>query len=64
MAIRAIGLDAGAMGGFDKKAADEEFFKGTSFKSNFLCNIGYGDVSGIKGPRPYRLTFDEACQII
>jgi len=64
MAIRAVGLDAGAMGGFDKKAADEEFFKGTSYRSNFLCNIGYGDVSGIKGPRPYRLTFDEACEII
>lgn len=64
MALRAVGLDAGAMGGFDKKAADEEFFKGTSYRSNFLCNIGYGDVSGIKGPRPYRLTFDEACEII
>ncbi len=64
MAIRAVGLDAGAMGGFDKKAADEEFFKGTSYRSNFLCNIGYGDVVGIKGPRPYRLTFDEACEII
>jgi 3-hydroxypropanoate dehydrogenase len=64
MAIRAVGLDAGAMGGFDKAAADEEFFKGTSFKSNFLCNIGYGDLEGIKGPRLYRFDFDEACEII
>ena len=64
MAIRALGLDAGAMGGFDRDAADEEFFKGTGFKSNFLCNIGYGDLEGIKGPRLYRFDFDEACQII
>jgi 3-hydroxypropanoate dehydrogenase len=64
MAIRAVGLDAGAMGGFNKKAANEEFFKGTSYRSNFLCNIGYGDISGIKKPRPPRLAFDEACEII
>jgi len=64
LALRAVGLDGGAMGGFDRKAADAEFFKGTEFKSNFLCNIGYGDVEGIKGPRLYRLTFDEACEII
>ena len=64
MAVRAIGLDAGAMGGFDRAAADEEFFKGTTFRSNFLCNIGYGDLEGIKGPRLYRFDFDEACQVI
>lgn len=64
MAVRAIGLDAGAMGGFDRAAADAEFFNGTSYKSNFLCNIGYGDLEGIKGPRLYRFDFDEACQII
>jgi len=64
MAVRAVGLDAGAMGGFDRAAADEEFFKGTSYRSNFLCNIGYGDLDGIKGPRLYRFDFDEACEII
>jgi 3-hydroxypropanoate dehydrogenase len=64
MAVRALGLDAGAMGGFNREAADEEFFKGTNFKSNFLCNVGYGDLVGIKGPRLYRYDFDEVCQII
>lgn len=64
LAVRALGLDVGALGGFDRAAADEEFFKGTSFKSNFLCNVGYGDLEGIKGPRLYRFDFDEACQII
>jgi len=32
-------------------------------KSNFLCNLGYGD-PGKLGPRPPRLPFDEACRII
>lgn len=64
MAIRAIGLDAGAMGGFDAAAADAAFLVGTRWKSNFLCNIGYGDLEGIKGPRFYRYAFDEVCQII
>ncbi|MEC7490485.1 MAG: malonic semialdehyde reductase [Pseudomonadota bacterium] len=63
-AIRSIGLDAGAMGGFDTDAADEAFLKGTSWKSNFLCNIGYGDLEGIKGPRLYRYDFSEVCQVI
>ena len=49
-AVRAVGLDAGAMGGFNRKSTDEEFFKGTSLRSNFLCNVGYGDLSGIKTP--------------
>ena len=64
LAARAIGLDAGAMGGFDTAKADEAFLKGTSWKSNFLCNIGYGDLQGIKGPRLYRYGFDEVCKIV
>jgi 3-hydroxypropanoate dehydrogenase len=64
MAIRAVGLDAGAMGGFNTDAADAEFLKGKNWKSNFLCNIGYGDLEGIKGPRLYRYSFDEVCEII
>lgn len=64
MAIRAVGLDAGAMGGFNVEAADAEFLAGKNWKSNFLCNIGYGDLEGIKGPRLYRYDFDEVCDII
>lgn len=63
-AVRAVGLDAGAMGGFNRKSTDEEFFKGTSLRSNFLCNVGYGDLSGIKTPRLYRYDFDEVCKVI
>ncbi|PPR12209.1 MAG: putative malonic semialdehyde reductase RutE [Alphaproteobacteria bacterium MarineAlpha11_Bin1] len=64
MAIRAVGLDAGAMGGFNTELADEVFFAGKNWKSNFLCNIGYGDLEGIKGPRLYRYDFDEVCEVI
>lgn len=63
-AVRAVGLDTGAMGGFDRAAANEEFFQGTSWRSNFLCNVGYGDLAGIKTERLYRFDFDEACEII
>ena len=42
LAARAIGLDVGAMSGFDNAKLDAAFFAGTAFKSNFLLNIGYG----------------------
>lgn len=64
LAIRAVGLDSGPMLGFDREAADRAFFDGTSLKSNFLCNIGYGALEGVKGPRLYRYDFDEACNIL
>ena len=63
MAARAIGLDCGPMGGFDHAGVDKEFFAGTSLKSNFLCNIGFGDEEGQR-PRAGRLDFDEACKIL
>jgi len=60
MALRAVGLDTGAVSGFDHAKMDAEFFAGTSVKSNFLINIGYGDASKLY-PRNPRLTFEEAC---
>ncbi len=62
LAARALGLDCGPMSGFDNTKVDELFFAGTTVKSNFLCNLGYGDAKGIY-PRSPRLTFDEACSI-
>jgi 3-hydroxypropanoate dehydrogenase len=64
MAVRAVGLDAGAMGGLNPQAVNEEFFKDSPVKVNFVCNIGYGDLSGIKGPRLFRYDFEEVCEII
>jgi 3-hydroxypropanoate dehydrogenase len=63
IAARALGLDCGPMSGFDNKMVDQLFFSGTTVKSNFLCNLGYGDVSKLH-PRSPRLDFDEACQIV
>ena len=57
MAARALGLDCGPMSGFDHAKVDEaffaagrpcfgcdqEFFPEAHVRSNFLCNLGYGD---------------------
>ena len=63
VAARALGLDCGPMSGFDNALVNQLFFGGTDIKSNFLCNLGYGDPIGVR-PRSPRLEFDEACRII
>lgn len=63
IAARALGLDCGPMSGFDKDGVDKEFFSGTSFKSNFLCNIGYGTDENLF-PRSPRFDFDDICKIV
>jgi 3-hydroxypropanoate dehydrogenase len=63
IASRALGLDCGPMSGFDNAKVDAAFFTGTSWRSNFLCNLGYGDSSKLH-PRSPRLEFDEACKIV
>lgn len=77
-AARALGLDCGPMSGFDNAKVDQEFFPvptswaGTAqgsflaagpVKSNFLCNLGYGDATMLH-PRGPRLEFGEACQLL
>jgi len=76
LAARALGLDCGPMSGFDNAKVDEEFF-GTGqcedceeeffpaghVKSNFLCNLGYGDRAKLL-PRSPRLEFSEACTLL
>ncbi|MEC5408743.1 malonic semialdehyde reductase [Paraburkholderia sp. MPAMCS5] len=63
LAARALGLDAGPMSGFDAAKIDEAFFAGTTIKSNFLINLGYGDASKLH-PRSPRFSFDEAARIM
>jgi 3-hydroxypropanoate dehydrogenase len=63
VAARLLGLDCGPMSGFKNAGVDEAFFAGTTIKSNFLCNLGYGDASVLKGRLP-RLTFDETSRIV
>ncbi len=63
LAARALGLDCGPMSGFDNDKVDQAFFAGTSIKSNFLCNLGYGNPDTLR-PRNKRLEFDEACSVV
>lgn len=76
MAARAMGLDCGPMSGFDNAKVDEiffgtgqcencdqEFFPTGHVKSNFLCNLGYGDRSKLHARGP-RFDFSEACSIL
>ncbi len=63
LAARALGLDTGAMSGFDNAKVDAAFFADSTIKSNFLCNIGYGDPAGVMARSP-RFTFDEMAQIV
>jgi 3-hydroxypropanoate dehydrogenase len=63
LAARALGLDCGPMAGFDNAKVDAAFLGGTSWKSLFLLNLGYGDPTKLY-PRNPRLTFDEAASIV
>jgi 3-hydroxypropanoate dehydrogenase len=77
IAARALGLDCGAMSGFDNAKVDEEFFAAGKpcfgcdqeffpeghVKTNFLCNLGYGDPASLH-PRLPRLSFNEACSLL
>jgi 3-hydroxypropanoate dehydrogenase len=75
LAARAVGLDCGPMSGFDNAKVDDEFFSPAKMaadpalaglgrvKSNFLCNLGYGDASKLHARGP-RLDFAEACALL
>lgn len=63
LAARALGLDCGPMSGFDNAKVDAEFFPEGSVKSNFLCNLGYGDPAKLFARSP-RLDFAEACKVL
>jgi 3-hydroxypropanoate dehydrogenase len=77
LAARSLGLDCGPMSGFDNAKVDAEFFTPEAcaedasaeipttyrIRSNFLCNLGYGDPAALF-PRSPRLTFEEACRLL
>jgi 3-hydroxypropanoate dehydrogenase len=77
MAARALGLDCGPLSGFDNAKVDEEFFAAGQpcfgceqeffaeghVKSNFLCNLGCGDLGSLHARLP-RLSFSEACSLL
>ena len=63
IAARALGLDTGAMSGFDQAGVDREFFPEGHIRSNFLCNLGYGDPAGLF-PRLPRFAFGDIAEIL
>lgn len=63
LALRAVGLDCGAMSGFDNAKVDAAFFPEGRCKSNFLVNIGYGSGKNM-APRNPRLAFEEVARIL
>lgn len=62
-AARALGLDSGAMSGFNPKLLNETFFAGSTWRVNFLLNLGYGDGKKVHKRLP-RLSFEQACKIV
>ena len=63
IAARALELDCGPMSGFNNAEVDAEFFPDGRWKSNFLCNLGYGDHTKLY-PRNPRPSFEEACRLV
>jgi 3-hydroxypropanoate dehydrogenase len=55
-ALRALGLDVGAVSGFDAARVNRAFLAGTTLEANFVCNVGHGDPNDLK-PRLPRLAF-------
>lgn len=63
IAARAYGLDCGPISGFDGEGVDQAFWQGTQVRTNFICNLGYGDPSYLF-PRLPRLSFEQVCRIM
>ncbi len=60
-AAQALGFACGPMSGFDRAKLDRAFFFQSSWKSNFLLNLGR-PTDEPQPPRLPRLSFDEAAQ--
>jgi 3-hydroxypropanoate dehydrogenase len=63
LAVRALGLAAGPMGGFDKDAVDAEFFSGTNWRSSLVVNIGYPGQDAFR-PRLPRLDVEDVVRFV
>jgi 3-hydroxypropanoate dehydrogenase len=63
IAARALGLDCAPVTLADPSLVDREFFADGSAKSNFACNLGYGDPDA-PGRRADGPGFEEACRTV
>jgi len=58
-ALRATGLDAGPIGGFDAAGVDAQFFAESGWQSQLLVLVGHRDGVGTHHPRAARLTWEQ-----
>lgn len=63
LAARALGLDCGAMAGFDRERTNKLFFNNSSWRAAFLLSLGYGSGKNIRDRAP-RLSFEDTCKIV
>ena len=63
IAARAVGLDAGPMGGFDRQGVDAEFLAGTALRSILVVNLGHVAEDGNR-PRAPRIERFDAVSIV
>jgi len=63
LALRAVGLDAGPMSGFDIAKVNAEFFPDGRLQANFLINVGYADTTKTFNRNP-RLSFEQAVTVL
>lgn len=57
--LRAVGLHAGPMGGFDAAGVNAEFFGDNGWQSLLVINVGLPAAEGASHPRQARLEFDQ-----
>lgn len=66
LALRAVGLDVGPMGGLDPEGVDTEVHAETGWKTLMVLNLGHGPSSdeAAQYPRGERFEFDQASQVL
>jgi 3-hydroxypropanoate dehydrogenase len=63
LGVRAAGLAAGPMGGFDRAGVDAEFFADGRWRSILVINVGVAAPGGASPRRP-RLAFSEVARVV
>jgi 3-hydroxypropanoate dehydrogenase len=63
LAVRAAGLDAGPMGGFDSAGVDAEFFADSHWRSLLVINVGHAAADGHRERAP-RLSFEQIARVV
>jgi 3-hydroxypropanoate dehydrogenase len=63
LGLRAAGLAAGPMAGFDREGVDAEFFEGTGWRSQLVINIGHPGPDAWFDRLP-RISADDAVRVV